>query len=139
MLPKNKLRRPRLSRLHIYDLENAGNMMRNVVRRYDDMVIPQRIKAKTAGEELKDQLPPQLGGPPIPSSKAKRMSDTPPLGSLGGFQPKALWRPRIKPPKVKKRKPTPGLMKIYDSEGREWGRQKWKEAKAKAQGEVQTS
>jgi len=142
MLPKNKLRRPRLARLKIFDLEDAGPVIRNVLRRYDDMVILQRTKSKVAGgavEEAKEPLPPQLGGPPIPSSKAKRISDTPALGSLGGFQPQALYRPRIKPRKVKKRKATPGVMKIYDAQGREWGRQKWKEDKAKPQGEVQTN
>jgi hypothetical protein len=132
MLPKNKLRNARLSRLKIFEEAHAGSFMRNVVRRYDNIAIPPPIKKftkKTAAETVEEVSTTR-------NTKAVRQDDTPPLGSLGGQLPKALYVPKVKPPKVNKKKPAPGQMKIFDSQGRQWGRRKWKEEEVKAKVEV---
>ena len=91
--------------------------------RFDTIVIPSKSK-KTSNTTnvLKDALADNK-----PVTKAQRQDDTPPLGSLGGLKPIAMSKPKVKPPKVRRKKPAPGLMKIFDSQGRQWGRQKWKE------------
>src|SRR2546423_3336353 len=125
MLPKNKLRNARLSRLKIYDGEHAGPFMRNIVRRYDAIPLPTKApSAKTAKapDALLETIEEETLT--IPST---RTNDTPALGSLGGRLPRAQFTPKVKPRKIKRRHPAPGMMKIYDSQGRQWGRQKWKE------------
>lgn len=122
MLPKNKLRNARLNRLRIFEEGPIGSVMKNVIRRFDSMAIssPKKATKETAGIQAEvDNL--------TKPTKAVRQDDTPPLGSLGGQLPKALYVPKIKAPKIKRRRPAPGQMKIFDSQGREWGRRKWKE------------
>jgi hypothetical protein len=129
MLPKNKLRNIRLSRLKIFEEDNGGAMMKNVIRRFDNIVIPPRLK-KTSNNttaEITTNLLKVALTEEKPATKAQRQDDTPLLGSLGGLDPIALSKPKVKPPKARKKKPAPGLMKIFDSQGRQWGRQKWKE------------
>ena len=89
--------------------------MKNVIKRFDSIAIsPKKIEApKVEVEQV--------------TTKAVRQDDTPPLGSLGGQLPKALYVPKVKAPKIKRKKLAPGQMKIFDSEGREWGRRNWKE------------
>jgi hypothetical protein len=139
MLPKNKLRNARLSRLKIFEEEHAGAFMKNVVRRYDNIVIPstKQVSAKTLKkveanevESLVKDAPRTKDAPRM--NRALRQDDTPPLGSLGGQLPKSLVVPKIKAPKVNRKKPAPGQMKIFDSQGRQWGRRKWKEEEEKA-------
>jgi hypothetical protein len=125
MLPKNKLRNIRLSRLKVFEEDHAGAVMKNVIRRFDNMVIPSHPN-KTAGAVTTNLLKEALADKK-PATKAQRQDDTPPLGSLGGLKPIALSKPKVKPPKARRKKPAPGLMKIFDSQGRQWGRQKWKE------------
>jgi hypothetical protein len=93
--------------------------MKNVIRRFDSIAISRKESATTADADGLHRI--------IKATKALRMDDTPPVGSLGGQQPKALYVPKVKPPKKKRRKPAPGLMRIFDNQGREWGRRKWKE------------
>jgi hypothetical protein len=140
MLPKNKLRNIRLSRLKIFEEGNAGPFMANVIQRYDNIVIPPHPKKKTLDQPpeevttnlLKDALPDA-----VTSTKAKRQDDTPALGSLGGLKPLTIYTPKVKVPKVRNKKPAPGMMKIFDSQGRQWGRQKWKETDKKSKIEVE--
>lgn len=129
MLPKNKLRNIRLSRLKIFEEDNAGAVMKNVIRRFDNIMIPSQPKKtpNNTAEEGTTNLLKEALADKKPVTKPQRQDDTPPLGSLGGLKPIALSKPKVKPPKVRRKKPAPGLMKIFDSEGREWG-QKWKEA-----------
>jgi hypothetical protein len=124
MLPKNKLRNARLSRLKIFEEEHAGPFMTNVVRRYDAIVIPSTKQASVKTEPLVKDAPRM--------NRALRQDDTPSLGSLGGQLPKALVVPKFKAPKVNRKKPAPGQMKIFDSQGRQWGRRIWKEEETKA-------
>lgn len=130
----------RLSRLKIFEEDNAGPFMTNVIRRYDTMVIPphpkKKISSQTAEEVTTNLLKDELADR-VFSTKAKRQDDTPPLGSLGGLKPITMYKPKVKVPKVKKRKPAPGTMKILDSQGRQWGRQKWKETDSKGKIEVE--
>ena len=129
MLPKNKLRNIRLSRLKIFEEDNAGAVMKNVIRRFDNIVIssqPKKTPNNTAEEGTTKLLKEALADKK-PVTKAQRQDDTPPLGSLGGLKPIALSKPKVKPPKARRKKPAPGLMKIFDPQGRQWGRQKWKE------------
>jgi len=125
MLPKNKLRNVRLARLKIFEDENAGMVMKNVMRRFDKQVIITPTKAgetaANAAATVEDVLPEMKL-----RTKAVREEDTPPLGSLGGQQPKALYVPKPQKPKVSSKKPAPGQMKILDSEGQEWGHRSWK-------------
>jgi hypothetical protein len=118
MLPKNKLRRLRLERLTVYEDRQAGAPIRQVLKRYDNILIPK--KGSTV-----EETPAPLLRDPICLTKARRQDDTPPLGSLGGILPRALARPKVKPPKVKKEKPMPSNMKIFDERGKEWGRPLW--------------
>jgi len=129
MLPKNKLRNIRLSRLKIFEDDHAGAVMKNVIRRFDNIVIPSQPKKtpNKPAEEVTTNLLKEGLADKKPATKAQRQDDTPPLGSLGGLKPIALSKPKVKPPKVRRKKPAPGLMKIFDSQGRQWGRQKWKE------------
>ena len=121
MLPKNKLRNVRLERLKIFEEGPKGIAMTNVMRRYDQIAIAPKKGDTTSvnAEEGMENV--------IRATKAMRMEDTPPLGSLGGQQPMALHVPKVKAPKVKRRKPAPDEMKIFDEQGRQWGRRKWKE------------
>jgi hypothetical protein len=133
MLPKNKLRNARLSRLKIFEEEHAGAFMKNVVRRYDAIVIPSAKQASATTSKIVEVNKVEALVKDAPRmNKALRQDDTPPLGSLGGQLPKALVVPKIKAPKVNRKKPAPGQMKIFDSKGRQWGRRKWKEVEAKA-------
>ena len=129
MLPKNKLRNIRLSRLKIFEEEHAGAVMKNVIRRFDTIVIPSKSKktSNTTAEELTTNVLKDALADNKPVTKAQRQDDTPPLGSLGGLKPIAMSKPKVKPPKVRRKKPAPGLMKIFDTQGRQWGQQKWKE------------
>ena len=127
MLPKNKLRNFRLERLKIFEDDKAGPYMRNVVRRYDNIALatPSEKGPDIAEATTKSQLVAAL------STRATRQNDTPPVGSLGGLKPRS-YVPKPKAPKLKrKKKPGTGLMKIFDSQGREWGRPKWKETRSK--------
>jgi len=126
MLPKNKLRNARLSRLKIFDGENGGPFMQNVVRRYD--AIP--IAPKKTSSSTETQL--ETIEEETTKTNVTRQDDTPPLGTLGGRLPRVQFTPKVKPKKIKKKAPSPGQMKIFDSQGREWGRQKWKEASKRA-------
>jgi hypothetical protein len=111
--------------------------MRNVVRRYDTIAIPPPIKTSTKNtKEVKTTAETVEEISTTRSTKAVRQDDTPPLGSLGGQLPIALYVPKVKPPKVNKKKPAPGQMKIFDSQGRQWGRRKWKEQEVTAKVEV---
>src|SRR5437762_6305034 len=103
--------------------------MKNVIRRYDTITIPSHSKKNPVIETAEDTSTTRqlLLADPVPTKKARRQDDTPPLGSLGGWKPRALAKVKVKPPKVKKKRTPPGLMKIYDSEGREWGRPLWRE------------
>jgi hypothetical protein len=118
MLPKNKLQRLRLERLTIYEDRQAGPTIRHVLKRYDNIVIGKK-------NSTVEEAPVPLLRDPICLTKARRQDDTPPLGSLGGILPRALARPKVKPPKVKKEKPVPSKMKLLDEEGKEWGRPLW--------------
>ena len=128
MLPKNKLRRVRLERLRIFEDEHAGPFMRNVVKRYDNIVIPSRTNTKDGSAmaaELENENPKKMGFPgSLPSSKAKRQDDTPPVGSLGGLKPVTIHPPKAKRVKIKRKPLPPGLMRIFDSKGQEWGGRK---------------
>jgi len=119
MLPKNKLRRLRLDRLTIYEDRQAGAPMRHVLKRYDNILIPKK------GNSIVEESPPPPFRDPICLSKSRQWDDTPTLGSLGGILPRALERPKVKPPKVKKHRDLPSNMKIFDDKGREWGRPLW--------------
>jgi hypothetical protein len=132
MLPKNKLRNVRLSRLKIFEEDNAGAVMKNVIRRFDNIMIPSPPKKtpnNTAEEGTTSLLKASLADK-TSATKPQRQDDTPPLGSLGGLKPIALSKPKVKPAKARRKKPAPGLMKIFDSEGRQWGHQKWKETES---------
>lgn len=97
------------------------------MHRYDGIVIPTNPKgssSKTTTEEPTTVILPGQVTDKLPLTKALRVDDTPPLGSLGGLQPHTTYVPKVKPVKVKKKKLAPGLMKIYDSEGKEWGRRR---------------
>jgi hypothetical protein len=118
MLPKNKLRNARLSRLKIFEDEHAGPFMRNVLRRYDSMVISPTIREKGSNEAIAETTN------NVPSTKGKRIDDTPVVGSLGGLQPHVTYVPKVKRVKPKKKKTPPSVMKIFDAEGREWGRKR---------------
>jgi hypothetical protein len=119
MLPKNKLRDRRLERLKIFEGKETGSCMRNVVKRFDNIAIsspkaeiPEAMAE--AATEVEDKL----------IRRATRQDDTPPLGSLGGQLPKALYVPKVKVVKVKEKKPAPGQMRLFDSEGKEWVRRR---------------
>jgi hypothetical protein len=119
MLPKNKLRDRRLERLKIFDGEETGSCMRNVVKRFDNVAIspPKATTLEATAEpatEVEDKV----------IRRATRQDDTPPLGSLGGQLPKALYVPKVKVVKVKEKKPAPGQMRLFDSEGKEWVRRR---------------
>jgi len=123
MLPKNKLRNARLNRLRIYEEGPVGSVMKNVTRRFDSM----SIASPEPKDVAKDAENMASESNVVKITKALRQDDTPPLGSLGGQLPKAAFVPKVKAEKVKRNKPAPGQMKIFDAEGREWGRRKWKE------------
>jgi hypothetical protein len=118
MLPKNKLQQPRLQRLTIYDDRQAGPPMRQVLKRYDNILVGKK-------NSTTEEVPAPLLRDPICLTKVRHQDDTPPLGSLGGILPRAMARPKVKPPKVKKEKLQPIKMKIFDEEGKEWGRPLW--------------
>lgn len=124
MLPKNKLRNARLSRLKIFDGEHAGPFMKNVVRRYDTIPIGPKKPTVNTTEAPAAQL--ETIEEEASSKHSTRLNDTPALGTLGGRLPRNQFTPKVKPRKVKRRHPT--QMKIFDSQGRQWGRQKWKES-----------
>jgi hypothetical protein len=92
--------------------------MRQVLKRYDNILIGKKNSPT-------EEVPAPLLRDPICLTKARRQDDTPPLGSLGGILPRALARPKVKPPKVKKRKPVLSKLKLFDEEGKEWGRPLW--------------
>lgn len=109
--------------------------MKNIVRRFDAIPLP----TKTPSPQITKV--PEVRLEPIDetsNTKSTRTNDTPILGSLGGRLPRAEFTPKVKPRKIKRRHPTPGMMKIYDSEGRQWGRQKWKETGDRNSLEAQT-
>jgi hypothetical protein len=126
MLPKNKLRNARLSRLKIFDGEHAGTFMRNVVRRYDAIPLPTKTPLAKSDNSSEAQLE-TIQEEETLNTPSTRTNDTPVLGTLGGRLPRGQFTPKVKPRKIKRRHPVPGTMKIYDAEGRQWGRQKWKE------------
>jgi hypothetical protein len=121
MLPKNKLRIRRLERLRIFEGDQAGHCIRNVVKRFDDIAISPP-KQKTTESVVAEDVTLEVANKT--RRRATRQNDTPPLGSLGGQLPKALYRPKPKAIKVKVQKPNPGRQRIFDSEGKEWGRRK---------------
>jgi hypothetical protein len=123
MLPKNKLRRKRLDRLRVFDDTNTGGVLKNAIKRYDNIVVP------SATPVLED-LPPHQ----VPSTSVKTQDDTPPLGSLGGLKPSYMYTPKVKKVKEKKKKTPPGEMKIFNEEGKEVGIAHWKNKKAKKVG-----
>ena len=110
--------------------------MKNVIRRYDNMVIPPHPRKETSlqtGEVVTANLLKEALTDTVSVTKARRQDDTPPLGSLGGLKPITMYTPKVKTPKVKKKKPAPGTMKIFDSQGRQWGPQKWKETESNSE------
>jgi hypothetical protein len=97
------------------------------------MVIPPHPSKRTSPQTVEDlttNVIKEALTDAVLATKAKRQDDTPPLGSLGGLKPITMYKPKVKTPKVKKKKPAPGTMKIFDSQGRQWGRQKWKETES---------
>jgi len=127
MLPKNKLRRKRLERLKIFDDTNTGGLLKNAIKRYDNLVIPAATKS-VAGNSLqtndrgRDLLPPNE-----PSTTVKHLDDTPAPGSLGGLKPSYMYRPKAKKIKERKKKTPPGEQKIFDESGKEVGKAHWKQ------------
>jgi Ribosomal protein L13 len=123
MLPKNKLRRIRFERLKVFEDENAGHLMRNVPKRYDDIpIVPWRVNSeenRSSIHETQNTEDHMTVDTSLPSSKSKRQDDTPALGSLGGLMPLALSSPKVKRQKVKERKPPRALMRVFDSDGQE--------------------
>jgi hypothetical protein len=119
MLPKNKLRRKRLDRLQVFDDTNTGGLLKNAIKRYDNVVVPSMIP-------VPEDLPSHL----IPSTSVKMQDDTPPLGSLSGLKPSYRYKPKVKKVKEKKKKTPPGEMKIFNEEGKEVGIAHWKNKKA---------
>jgi Ribosomal protein L13 len=127
MLPKNKLRRIRLERLKVFEDENAGHLMRNVPKRYDNIPIASsRVNSKEnkpsgvrETQNTEDSVSVTVDTSPSFKAKVKRQDDTPALGSLGGLMPLALSSPRVKRQKVKKRKLPRALMRVFDADGRE--------------------
>lgn len=105
--------------------------MSNVIRRYDNIIISPRPNIKESTKTTEEPKT-NLLITDVSVTKAKRQDDTPPLGSLGGLKPITIYTPKVKVKKVKNKKPAPGTMKIFDSEGRQWGRQKWKERAQKS-------
>ena len=141
MLPKNKLRNIRLARLRIFEDDKApeaGALLKNCVRRFDSIVIPSMskidlYKPTEQATELKKEI-----SEPILLTKATRQDDKPPLGSLGGLQPKVTYVPKVKAPKGKRKKPAPGVMKIFDAQGRKLPTPKWKQSLSNGAQGVQT-
>jgi hypothetical protein len=121
MLPKNKLRRKRLERLRVFDDTNTGGLLKNAIKRYDNIVIPSK------NVPIDKLLPHE-----VPSTTARLQDDTPPLGSLGGLKPSYMYTPKVKKVKEKKKKTPPGEMKIFDEDGKEVGIAHWKKKKAKS-------
>jgi hypothetical protein len=88
------------------------------MKRFDNMVIAPKptITETTTAEEAVMEV--------NELRRARRQDDTPALGSLGGQLPKALYVPKVKVPKIKKKRPSPGQMRVFDSEGKEWVRRR---------------
>lgn len=128
MLPKNKLRRKRLERLRVFEDTNTGGLLKNVIKRYDNIIIPTSAKpvAETSIQTLEG--PDRWPSAPV-CTIAKRQDDTPALGSLGGLKPSYMSTPKEKKRKEKKKQTPPGLMKIFDESGNEVGKAHWKQRK----------
>jgi len=132
MLPKNNLRRKRLERLKIFDDTNTGGVLKNAIKRYDNIVIPAATKTVAGSSIQKNDPGRNLLPQNEPSTIVKYLDDTPAPGSLGGLKPSYMYTPKAKKVKERKKKTPPGEQKIFDERGNEIGKAHWKQRKQKS-------
>jgi len=129
MLPKNKLRRKRLERLKIFDDTNTGGLLKNAIKRYDNVIIHTATKTVAGNPMQKNDSGPVLLPPSQLSTTVKHQDDTPAPGSLGGLKPSYMYMPKAKKVKERKKKTPPGEQKILDESGKQVGKVHWKQRK----------